>query len=178
MTAQSAWYAAIDSLMHCKSKDEWLSAARENVTTTNADDYSASVLQRYCETTVNFDIRFNPSDAPSCTVRSSSLDANLGPCPPAPPIKSLKTLNTGGQRLDRALVPIDAIRVRLCRYGVNGNTGRGALEGVGALSGPVARRIEDETNSLRPVKQAALAESPTGISLKVQPECRVPVRSL
>ena len=68
MTAQAAWYAAIDSLMHCKSKDEWLSAARESVTSTDANDYSASVLQRYCETTVNFDIHFNPSDAPSCTV--------------------------------------------------------------------------------------------------------------
>jgi hypothetical protein len=70
MTGEAAWYAAIDSLMHCKSKAEWLSAAQESLTRANANDYSASLLQRYCETRVNFGIRFNPADAPSCAVRS------------------------------------------------------------------------------------------------------------
>jgi hypothetical protein len=97
---------------------------------------------------------------------AASVVANLGPCPTSPPLATLKTLNAGVQGLGRTLVPIDTARVRICRYGLNSlrATVRGKLEGGGALSGPVAAHIKDETNALHRADQAALSESPTGMS--------------
>jgi len=165
------WYAVIHSLMQCTSKDEWLSAAQESTTSANANGYSAPVLQTYCDTRINFGIRFNPSVASSCTRRSSSLDANLGPCSPMPPVVSLDTLNAGVRGLDRMMVPIDAVRVRICLYGLDGQRTplRGTLESVGALSLPLARQIEDETNALHQVNHSAVGVSVTG------PSCPGPV---
>jgi hypothetical protein len=166
MGAQFYESKVADTLTHCDSKDEWLTAAQESMAPTNSNDYSAGILQSDCGDRFTDRPRVIPLDAPTCVSgsASASIVASLGPCPPTPPVESLKSLNARVRGLGRRLVPFDVVGVRICRYGLDSvsDTARGTLDGVGALSGPVARDVEHELNSLRSVQEQAIAESPTG----------------
>lgn len=79
--------------------------------------------------------------ATTTTVSVSHDVANLASCPATIP---LTTLNGGATGLDKKLVPIAALNVRVCRYE---STGRRLL-GAATLEPLVAATFEDATNRL------------------------------
>jgi hypothetical protein len=77
--------------------------------------------------------------------------ANLGPCPKLFPFGPASGLNTGVSGLDKKLVPIAALSVRLCRYDlveVNVHTSTFPLAGSGILTGAPATQLEGLANHL------------------------------
>ena len=93
------------------------------------------------------------------TVVSQSRVAaiNLGPCPKRYPITPLTKLNAGVAGLDKKLVPILALRMRVCTYAGNGQP----VDRPG-LTGSAATTIENGANALPTDQRTALNQTPTG----------------
>ena len=81
------------------------------------------------------------SEGPPTTAQRRTGPEHLGPCPKTDPNTDLTKLNAGVNGLDRVLVPITALRVRVCLYG-----GQSNLEGEGTLVLPNVARFEAEAN--------------------------------
>jgi len=97
------------TLTECRSRDEWLAAAKATTRLTGLK--VAAVLQNDC-----FRAPFMVIDVPSCTVTDSIGGVNLGPCPktfPKPPRSKLSAGIAGG---GAALVPFVASTVEACLY--------------------------------------------------------------
>ncbi len=74
----------------------------------------------------------------------SHVVVNLGKCPSRYPPDSSEALNAGVADLGSRLVPINAVSVRVCRYG----SLDARFEGGGVLSSSVTPEFEDEANRL------------------------------
>jgi hypothetical protein len=77
--------------------------------------------------------------------------SHLGPCPKTFPRASLQQLNAGVTGLERALVPIVVVKVRLCEYSPNDSTGGQLplqLVASGLLTSKRAVSFEQNTNRL------------------------------
>lgn len=80
----------------------------------------------------------------ACTGGGAKDSANPGPCPEHRVIAG-PTLNAGIRGLDKRLVPIDAVFVRICEYDAT----NGTLDGSSEIRPPrEVERFEDETNRL------------------------------
>jgi hypothetical protein len=87
--------------------------------------------------------------------RPVAVAEKLGPCPRRMPTTSLTTLNAGIAGLNNKLVPVVAVKVRLCSYvGIVVQDSSGfhdeakQLLGSRLLSGPAAKKLEDDANAL------------------------------
>ena len=136
--------AIVRSLATCRWRDEWLTAARGTLTKFTETSRLA-LLNRFCEYGLSGRRRAVVLDAPSCVVLSASkIVADPAPCAKTYPSTPLTTLNAGVVGLDRELVPIGALKVRLCSYGPDG-----LLDGgKGVLTPLAAGHLEVETNGL------------------------------
>jgi len=85
-------------------------------------------------------------------VSPAHVVANLGPCPQRYSDGAPGTLNAGIEGLDKSLVPVSALVVRICKYGLapGANSIPSGLvsSGAGVLTPPAASAFEDETNRL------------------------------
>lgn len=90
------------------------------------------------------------SAAVKSAVSSSQVVAKLGPCPtqyPLTSVTSLTTLNAGVPGLDKRLVPIAALNVRVCEYDVP-SSATTRLRASGSLKPVPVPTFERETNRL------------------------------
>ena len=99
--------------------------------------------------TVTISVSAEISAAP---VSAAHIAANLGQCPKRYTDATLGTLNAGIKGLDKLIVPISAVVVRICKYGLapDANSIPSGLvaSGVGVLTPPAATAFEAETNRL------------------------------
>jgi hypothetical protein len=87
----------------------------------------------------------SPGSPPSAL--ATGFRGDVSSCPARYPERISNVDVTG---LGTQLVPIDATKVRICRYRLPANAATGAhLEGAGMRSGVGARRLRDEVNALR-----------------------------
>jgi hypothetical protein len=100
------------------------------------------------------------------TISPSHVVASLGRCPQRMPSRSLE-LNADIKRLDKQLVPVAALNVRICSYdGTVTNDDSGyhnvpkRLVGAGMLQPILARRLEEEANRLPKVAGAPSCHPP------------------
>jgi len=81
----------------------------------------------------------------------SDIAVNLGPCPKTYPNTPLTKLNAGVAGLDKTLVPITTLRVRICKDATPTDGERFLRTGLIAsalLARPAAAALTDETNRL------------------------------
>ena len=100
-------------------------------------------------TTVSTGVATTTSALP---VSPAQVVANLGTCPKRYTGATPATLNAGIKRLDKLLVPISALVVRICKYdlapGANAIPSGLVGSGAGVLTPPSAAAFEAETNRL------------------------------
>jgi hypothetical protein len=99
---------------------------------------------------------------------TTSRQLTLGPCPKTAPLTDVTKLNAGVKGLGRVLVPITALRVRLCQYGNNGR-----LDAERTLVSSEAVGFEADANSALPVRPTTTAPpySPSGNQGLVGDDC-------
>jgi hypothetical protein len=84
------------------------------------------------------------SDSATTVVSASHVVANLGPCPSTDSSFDPEGTIVGVRGLTTKMVPITALNVLICRYGLNGQLVR-----VAVLKPAAAAQLEADTNGLK-----------------------------